>query len=464
MTGADPTPAPPLLLGDAQWNRATRTLLLRGQPVKLPWRATAILSLLIEARGEVITREDLERQVWGDVQMDYSVLSQTIKTLRRALDPPPHGDSYIETVARVGYRLAVAVNESPGLPPPSPSPSWRRWAVPLALLLLLAALGLFVYNRYERRRQADFLVNKAFQLLRRGTNESGSQAGLLFREALLVIPNYSPANAGIAESAARVGKVTMDHALAQARLAVRDDPSCSECQSILGYILGVRMWRWKEAFPHLERAVTLNPSSASHRIYFAEWLMVHDRLAEAEHQAREATRLAPENPRVWSILAAVRFMQARYQDAIREGEKAASLDIHHPSAFLWPYHSFFQLGDARNGLLYRAKLLAAHHVDADRATVEYSGKFHSLLERSNPQTLLNSWITEVSSGRPLEVQRYNRALWFMWSGNPDAALAELEAGLKSRPYQMIYTAVDPTFAPLRTNPRFRAVVAGLGLR
>ena len=61
------------------------------------------------------------------------------------------------------------------------------------------------------------------------------------------------------------------------------------------------------------------------------------------------------------------------------------------------------------------------------------------------------------------MHRYNRALWQAWIGEYDQALAELEAGVKSRPYQMIYTAVDPAFKSLRANPRFQKVVRDIGL-
>lgn len=43
--------------------------------------------------------------------MDASLVSQRIKTLRRALDPPSNGVRHIETVSRSGYRLAVDVAE-----------------------------------------------------------------------------------------------------------------------------------------------------------------------------------------------------------------------------------------------------------------------------------------------------------------------------------------------------------------
>lgn len=80
-------------IGDVRWDRATNQLTVRGEPAKLTWRAAAAFSLMVEARGEVVTREEFERQVWGNAQMDYSVVSQCIKILRRTIDPAPGGSS-----------------------------------------------------------------------------------------------------------------------------------------------------------------------------------------------------------------------------------------------------------------------------------------------------------------------------------------------------------------------------------
>ena len=149
-------------IGEIGWDRTTRQASLRGEPVKLTWRTAAAFSLLVEARGGVVTREEFERQVWGDAQMDYSVVSQCIKTLRRALDPAPGGASYIETVARAGYRLAVEVVEEPeavSAEPVAPAPVAPRRGRPLwpwlalALGVVLAVLaGLFVYQSAHKRQ------------------------------------------------------------------------------------------------------------------------------------------------------------------------------------------------------------------------------------------------------------------------------------------------------------------------
>jgi hypothetical protein len=52
----------------------------------------------------------------------------------------------------------------------------------------------------------------------------------------------------------------------------------------------------------------------------------------------------------------------------------------------------------------------------------------------------------------------------MWIGEHENALTELEAAVRSKPYHLVYVAVDPSFAPLRSNARFQEVVKQVGLR
>lgn len=455
--------------GEAKWDRISRQLTLRGQPVKLAWRLGEALNLLVNARGGVVSKEELQRQIWGEVQMDDSIVPQCIKSLRRAIDPAPGGGSYIETVSRAGYRLAFEVVDEietlPAPPPAAPRRGGYVWwlAAALAVLTCAGVAATFYSRNADKRDRAATLVERGYRLLRGGNRPDGSRATLLFREALEIIPNFPGANAGLAEAAARLGEMDFEPALALARRAVDSDTECSECQSTLGYVLGVRMWKWSEAGQHLRRSVELAPNRASHHILYAEWLMVNNRLDEAAREALAASRLEPGEPRAWSILAAVRYFQQRYHDSIRESDRAANLDFYHPSAFVWAYRSNMQLGDDANAVVARVKEINAVDKDGDTMLSRLLPKYFALLEARGRKAVVEAWLEDVGKGRPREVHRYNRATWYMWVGEQENALAELEAGVKSRPYQMIYTAVDPAFAPLRPNPRFREVVRKLGL-
>jgi DNA-binding winged helix-turn-helix (wHTH) protein len=118
-----------VLIGECQWIAGTKTLLLRGQPVDPGWRSLECWAALVEANGEAVSREDLHARVWGKTVMDESNLTHTIAALRRAIDPAPSGQSYVETVPRVGYRLTVRVTTT-GKASPAPDPAAaksRRW-------------------------------------------------------------------------------------------------------------------------------------------------------------------------------------------------------------------------------------------------------------------------------------------------------------------------------------------------
>ena len=84
-------------------------------------------------------------------------------------------------------------------------------------------------------------------------------------------------------------------------------------------------------------------------------------------------------------------------------------------------------------------------------------------ERGGRTEMARAWLKQFDSGPSREIQRYARAVWFMWIGERENALAELEAAVKSKPYHLIFVNVDPAFEPLRGDARFKEVVRQVGL-
>jgi DNA-binding winged helix-turn-helix (wHTH) protein len=89
--------------------------LLRGEArVVLQEQPLQILRMLVEAHGEVVTREEIKQRLWPNdtvVEFDHSIHT-AINKLRKAFDDPANAPAYIETVARRGYRLMVPVETS----------------------------------------------------------------------------------------------------------------------------------------------------------------------------------------------------------------------------------------------------------------------------------------------------------------------------------------------------------------
>jgi DNA-binding winged helix-turn-helix (wHTH) protein len=82
-----------------------------GRKIKLQSQPFKVLTLLLEKPGEVVTREDLQLQVWGNnivVDFDHS-LGTAINKIRDALGDSADNPRFIETLAKRGYRFIAPV-------------------------------------------------------------------------------------------------------------------------------------------------------------------------------------------------------------------------------------------------------------------------------------------------------------------------------------------------------------------
>lgn len=107
-----PANGPPRVgFGLFQADLATRQLYRRGVLVRVQDQPFHILALLLEHPGEVVTREELQKQLWpSDTFVDFDEgLNTAIKKLRLALADSPENPTFIETVPRRGYRFIAPV-------------------------------------------------------------------------------------------------------------------------------------------------------------------------------------------------------------------------------------------------------------------------------------------------------------------------------------------------------------------
>ena len=82
-----------------------------GAVLVLPDQPLQILRMLVEADGEIVTRDQIRQRLWPDdtvVEFDHSI-NTAIKKLRRALVDSGDEPHYIGTIAKRGYRLLVPV-------------------------------------------------------------------------------------------------------------------------------------------------------------------------------------------------------------------------------------------------------------------------------------------------------------------------------------------------------------------
>src|SRR5262245_39450592 len=84
------------------------TLTKNGEPVKIGPQAFRALALLVASAGNVVTRDALRKEIWGDRHVDFEHgLNVCIRQVRTALGDDADADPVVVTCPREGYRLGV---------------------------------------------------------------------------------------------------------------------------------------------------------------------------------------------------------------------------------------------------------------------------------------------------------------------------------------------------------------------
>ena len=94
---------PTLTHGDLQLDPSRRVATRAGRSLSLNPKEFAVLEVLLAAPGVVVSAEEILERVWDEAADPFSqAVRTTISRLRAKLGDPP----VIETVAKVGYRIA----------------------------------------------------------------------------------------------------------------------------------------------------------------------------------------------------------------------------------------------------------------------------------------------------------------------------------------------------------------------
>ncbi|HUG24796.1 winged helix-turn-helix domain-containing protein [Piscinibacter sp.] len=119
-----------------------------GKVVHLEPKAMAVLLILAERPGEVVTRDELLATVWPDVIVSDNALTQVIIKLRRALEDTPREPKYLQSIAKSGYRLIAEVRPAVDSPTRNDAtavrPSPQRYSARTAGMALALALAAVV--------------------------------------------------------------------------------------------------------------------------------------------------------------------------------------------------------------------------------------------------------------------------------------------------------------------------------
>jgi len=332
----------------------------------------------------------------------------------------------------------------------------------------------------------------------------GEQARLAAERARRLKPNDPLVYRAFGAYYGSVNPVDLDRALAEYQEGVRLFPDNANLLSALAGREIVR-GRWDSAASRYARAALLDPRSVNVAGQVADVNTLLRRYGTADSVADRALQLAPTNPRiVWekvlvalgrgdldSARAVIRAAErqidpatllpyfANYQDLywLLDDDQQRRLLAMPPSAFdddraTWAiiHAQIYHLkGDRRLAAIYADSALIpieeqsrAAPDDAQRhafvgLTLAYLGRKAEAVREGQRGVELLPISRDAGTGPYIQLQL---ARIYLLVGEPEKALDQLEPLLKM-PYYLSpgWLRIDPTFAPLRNNPRFKKLVA-----
>ncbi len=286
-----------------------------------------------------------------------------------------------------------------------------------------------------------------------------------FKEALRIEPNYAPAYAGLADgycflnTPASVLSPNEAARLATeaANRALEIDDGLAEAHAALGVINYQINWDWRSAEREFKRAIELNPSYAYAHRHYGAYLITMNRMEEARLEVKRAQRLDPLSVIIQHGIAEWFYAKKQYDQALIEYQKASELDPNHPIAHAYLSWVFHDTGMHAEALRETEKAFELSKNPWHRV-----GIAHSLVHVgriAEAEAILKEVKLQASNtNAAISVAKYYAAL-----GRREETLEWLERAYEAHTFGMLTVHMQPDFDSLHEDPRFQAIMRGMGL-
>ena len=312
------------------FRRRPRQLSRDGVRVRLQDQPLHVLEELLNAPGELVTREHLIAHLWPKRIVEFdAALNAAVRRLRAALGDEAETPRYIETVPRQGYRFvgtvrawretpAVAIAAEPAIAslmpaPPAWSPPPRRASrvipragisIAMAAIVSVGIAGAWAWHTHalrpvgaEKLLSSEAMMRAKFFAQRRHSGDL-ERATKEYERALSVSPNLATAWAGLAS-------------VHWFEIAQGLQPREANLPKIRDAAL---------------RALSLDPKLVEAHIRLASYLCTTGQRAAAVEHYEKAAAIEPDNPLLLNILAGLAADEGRWDEAIAFQRRAVAAE------------------------------------------------------------------------------------------------------------------------------------------
>ncbi len=283
-----------------------------------------------------------------------------------------------------------------------------------------------------------------------------------YQQAIEMDPSYALAYSGLADCYIAGGgrhlDLSAEEAYAKAREAAQKalelDDSLAEAHTSLAGVLTSYFWFWERAEDEFIRAIELNPSYATARIWYAEHLWSVGRHDLSIQQARLASELDPLSPMISTSLGVSLYFAGEDEQARQQYLRTLAVTPEFQRAIYWLGFSYIRKGMYEEAIRQFQRVIGLSGSDpVDQAALGYAYAAAGQL---------NEAVGVLRRLETLATRRYvspvDMAMLHVGLGNDDKAMDYLENAYEEHADRMSWIKVNPVFNPLRSDPRFRSLL------
>ena len=243
-----------------------------------------------------------------------------------------------------------------------------------------------------------------------------------------------------------------------ANAAIRIAPTLAEAHTSLAHVR-FHEFDWQAAERGFRQAIEWNRNYGTARFYYANFLVAFGRFEEAIVEAREALRLDPVSLPAGTNMASVYYHAGRPEESLEHCRRVLEMEPGFAAAL------------EGLGRAYEHQRSYGKAIPAFEKAVELSGRAPRHLSslahacamggrRMQARELLTDLEAKSREGY---VSSYALAVVHAGLGEKDQALERLREAYEEKSSPMPFVNVNPQLQVLHSDPRFRTLVARMGL-
>lgn len=469
-------------------------LLENANPISLDPKTFAVLALLVERHGHVLSKSDIIQSVWDGAFIEEGVVAKAIWRLRNALGDTSK-EKFIQTVPKRGYRFVAPVRtagEPWAIAAIRKTPSIRlRHVMGGGLVLAAVTLATYLYvtdeplsladdtapvktTDYRAVADAEDAYLKGKYYFDTATNSAKTNDKIVlfdkaigeFEKAVAFDPRFADAYAWLARTYHWLGSNSDKpeayvKSKVAAKAAIELDPSNAVAHASLAWVYWRLDWDWTRAEAEYQQVLGLIGDATGPLGHgYALFISAKGRHDEAVDIMRRYEESSPLSMSGKVSSAFIKLRARRYDAAEVDFRRILEFDPEQDTALSGLALTLSCQGRYDEAIVVGERARGNYENPTQRLTLAWvyarAGREKDaldLLARAEQQ-----FRTDRSTNDAIAIAKVHAGL-----GNTEKAIGWLEKAFAVRSQYLVFLAVSPEFDTLHADDRFAGMLRRLGL-